>query len=44
MAVAVALGTVALSTESNTLRLVDFVLIAILYALGWANLLWTLLS
>jgi len=44
MAVAVAVSTVALSTDSKRLRLADLVLIAILYALGSANLLWTLLS
>jgi len=44
MAVAVALGTVALSTDSKRMRQADIVLIASLYALGWANLVWTLLS
>ena len=44
MAVAVALGTVALSTESKRMRQADLVLIASLYGLGWANLVWTLLS
>jgi len=44
MAVAVALGTVALVTEAKVLRYSDLVVIAILYALGWANLAWTFVS
>jgi len=44
MAVAVALGTVALATESKALRFADLGVIAVLFALGWANLVWTYVS